>query len=158
MDSSNVFTQQSESDELSSDQHKQDGKEGENSLRCPLRSPDHPQNENEQTEAYAKGGNDASQHMIDPGILLGIFYGHHIPNGFHHADGFLVSAQICANLADFQLGEISAPAIKISSAKNKNRKAFPAVDGSTYGLPVKAEVDLDIIRMIASKSSQNLAV
>ena len=58
-----------------------------------------------------------------------------------------------------RIGEISAPAIKISSVKNKNRKAFPAaVDGSTYGLPVKAEVDLDIIRMIASKSSQNLAV
>ena len=57
-----------------------------------------------------------------------------------------------------RIGEISAPAIKISSAKNKKRRDFPAVDGSTYGLPVKAEVDLDIIRMIASKSSQNLAV
>ena len=58
------------------------------------------------------------------------------------------------------IGEISAPAIKISSVKNKNRKAFPinGNDVSTYGLPVKAEVDLNIIRLIASKSSQNLAV
>ena len=46
------------------------------------------------------GGDDAAENMVDPVVLAGCLYAHHIPHALHNADGVVVSLGVAADAAD----------------------------------------------------------